>query len=93
MRFYDPARGEWLRNFEETIAELGTERSARANAEVQLGAERVARANVEAELGTERVARADAEAQLGTERSVRASAEARVAELEAELRRLQGAAD
>ena len=93
LRFYDPARGEWLRNFEETIAELGTERSARANAEVQLGAERVARANAEAELGTERFARADAEAQLGTERTVRANAEARVAELEAELRRLQGTAD
>ena len=82
LRFYDPARGEWLRNFEETIAELGTERSARASAEAQL-----------AELETERTARADAEAQLGAERTVRANAEARVAELEAELRRLQGAAD
>ena len=83
LRFYNPATGEWLRDYAETREELVTtesmlvgEQAARAAAESMLETEQVARE-------TERAARAAAESML-------AAAETRAAELEAELRRLRG---
>ena len=35
LRFHDPATGEWLRTFDETLAELADERAARAAAEAR----------------------------------------------------------
>ena len=76
LRFYNPATGEWLRDYAETRVELVTTES-------MLAGEQAARAAAEAMLETEQVARE-------TERAARAAAEARAAELEAELRRLRG---
>ena len=83
LRFYDPATGEWLRDFDETREEL-------LAAETMLQTEQAARETARAKLETERTARAAAETSLSDERAARAAAEARAAELEAELRRLRG---
>jgi hypothetical protein len=55
LRFYDPATGEWLRNFEETRAELVAERTAREVAEAM-------QETTQAQLETEQAAREAAEA-------------------------------
>ncbi len=76
LRFYDPVGGRWLKNMEETdmARELAEVRAE--SAEV-----RVESAEVRAE---------SAEARSEMERTARESAEARLAEVEAELRRLRG---
>ena len=76
LRFYDPVGGRWLQNMTEMAEEAETERAARTAAE----------ASVEAE----RAARESAEASAEAERAAREPAEARLAEMEAELRRLRG---
>ena len=76
LRFYDPVTGEWLRDFDETRAEL-------AAAESMLAGEQAARTAAESMLET-------TQGQLQAEQAARSAAEARAAELEAELRRLRG---
>ena len=55
LRFYDPAAGEWLRNFDETRAELVAERTAREVAEAM-------QETTQAQLENEQAAREAAEA-------------------------------
>ena len=83
LRFYNPATGEWLRDYDETRSDLITTESV-------LAGEQAARAAAESMLETEQAARETARAKLETERTARAAAEARAAEMEAELRRLRG---
>ena len=54
LRFYDPATGQWLRNYEETQDELTAERTARTAAESRA-------TDAESRLATERAARDAAE--------------------------------
>ena len=82
LRFYDPAAGRWLENYDELATRA---ESAEANAVV----ERMARESAEANTVVERTARESAEANAAVERMARESAEARLAEMEAELRRLR----
>jgi peptidoglycan hydrolase CwlO-like protein len=83
LRFYDPATGEWLRNFEETRAELVAERTAREVAEAM-------QETTQAQLEAAEAMQETTQAQLETEQAAREAAEARAAALEAELRRLRG---
>ena len=83
LRFYDPVGDRWLENIEETGARAQTaeaereiERSAREQAETE-------RLTAETERDIERSAREQAETE-------RLTAESRVAQLEAEIRRLRG---
>ena len=75
LRFWDPVGGVWLLNYEE-------ERDARLEAEG-----RAESAEIRAEFAETRANRAETRADA--ERVARESAEARMAELEAELRRLR----
>ncbi len=83
LRFYDPAAGRWLENHTETAARADAER-ARANAAEYLAAAEQTRATF-----AETRASA-AETRAAAERAARETAEARMAEMEAELRRLRG---
>ena len=76
LRFYDPVSGRWLENNAESIA-----RAEVAEAQVAV-AETLAE--------SERDARIAAEARAESEQDARIAAEDRMAELEAELRRLRG---
>ncbi len=89
LRFYDPLGDRWLENMAETDAARDTERVARETAEVRAKTaeafaemERAARGSAETVADMERAARERAEAE-------REAAETRLAELEAELRRLR----
>ena len=83
LRLYDPVTEDYLPSHEE-------ERAGRLEAELQ--AERESAGRREAELRAERESAGRREAELRAEResSDRQEAESRVAELEAELRRLRG---
>ena len=83
LRFYDTARGEWLRDFDETRAELVAERTAREVAEAM-------QETTQAQLEAAEAMQETTQAQLETEQAAREAAEARAAALEAELRRLRG---
>ena len=76
LRFWDPAGGRWLLNHEE-------EREGRLKAEI-----RADTAENRADAAENRAAAAEIRAD--EERSVRITAESRLAELEAEIRRLRG---
>ena len=104
LRFWDPARGVWLRSFEETEealqaaeARADSERDARLVEAVRTDAERDARLAADARADAERDARLEANARAA-EATARADAEAaradaeaaRAARLESELRRLRG---
>ena len=82
LRFWDPVAGRWLLSQEE-------ERAGRLEAEAHAGEERERRLAAEAHAGEERERRLAAEAHAGEERERRLAAESRLAELEAELRRLR----
>ena len=87
LRFYDPAAGEWVRDFGETRAELAAaetmlagEQAARATAESmletaqgQLETEQAARAATRSKLEEERAARAATRSKLEEERAARAA--------------------
>ena len=90
LRFYDPSTGQWLRNYEETQAELTAERTARADAEQQLAAERTVRATAESRADDAESRANTAEARAADSASRADAAESRAAQLEAELRRLRG---
>ncbi len=83
LRFYDPAAGRWLENYTETAA-------AREAAEARAAAERTARQAAEAVAEAERDALRSEREALQSERAARQAAETRLAEMEAELRRLRG---
>ena len=76
LRVYDPATGRWLPNYWDVFAQANAEQAAREFAETRAREERAAREYAELEAYSERKARE--------------SAEARLAEMEAELRRLHG---
>lgn len=83
LRFWDPAAGRWLLSHEEA--------QARADDEYVRAEEAQARADNEQARADYEQARADDEqARAEEEHAGRLAAEARVAELEAELRRLRG---
>ena len=90
LRFYNPAEGRWLPNYRDIHAQADAEQAAREFAETRAREERAAREYAESEAYSERIARESAEALVDTERAARESAEARLAEMEAELRRLRG---
>ena len=75
LRFWDPAAGEWLLTQDE-------EQDGRLDAEAQAAAERQGRL-------AERNSRRAAEAREAAERDARLAAEERIAQLEAEMRRMQ----
>ncbi len=81
LRLYDPEGGRWLQNIEETAEAIEAAKAA-------METERAARESAETAMKTERAARESAETLAQTERAARESAEARLAEMEAELRRL-----
>ncbi len=83
LRLYDPLGERWF----QTPSELEAERTI---AESRAESERAARETAEAAVEVERTARETAEAAVEVERTARETAESRLAELEAELRRLRG---
>ncbi len=64
LRFYDPERGEYLRNLPEAEERAETERAARSEAQERAEFERAARAEAEERAEFERAARSEAEAEL-----------------------------
>ena len=98
LRLRDPVTGEFLHGTpEESQDAVESERTARESAERHAEAERMARESAERHAESERAERESAERRAETERAAREaervareSAEARMAEMEEELRRLQG---
>ena len=98
LRLRDPVKGEFLRTPEESEdaveaaeRQAESERAARESAERRAESERMARESERAAReSAERRAEAERMAARESERAARESAEARVAEMEAELRRLRG---
>ncbi len=76
LRFYDPVSNRWLENTSEALVRAQIESDARAQAEL--------RAQIESD------ARAQAELRAQAESDARIAAEARIAQMQAELRRLRG---
>ncbi len=87
LRFYDPMRDAWLPDLDDALGALTA-------AEDQAEAARLDLEAAESRAEAERQAREDAEARAEAERQARLEAEARLearlAEMEAELRRLRG---
>ena len=87
LRFYDPMRDAWLPDLDDALGALTA-------AEDQAEAARLDLEAAESRAEAERQARQDAEARAEAERQARLEAEARLearlAEMEAELRRLRG---
>ena len=83
LRFWDPAAGHWLLSQEE-------ERAGRLSAEIMAESERAGRLSAEIMAESERASRLSAETLAESERAARLASEARLAEMEAELRRLRG---
>ena len=98
LRLRDPVTGEFLHGTpEESQDAVESERTARESAERRAETERAERESAERRAETERAERESAERRAETERAAREaervareSAEARMAEMEEELRRLQG---
>ena len=89
LRFYDPARGEWLQTYEEAQAQRLAE-AQRANEEAQRANKEAQRANAADRRARAADLRAEAEAQRANEEAQRAQiAEAALAQMRAEMEALR----